>query len=202
MFNGIVEGTLKLLNKTFDSNSCVMEFERLEILDDLKIGGSIAINGVCLTATKLYDNKFITDVMPETLNVTTLGELTPGSIVNYERCMKLNSRIEGHLVKGHIDEVGVIEEIYHEGNAKIIKISVSENIAPYLIKKGSIAIDGMSITIISVENRCFTIGLIPHTVNNTIACFYQAGTKVNLEVDDMAKYMWNFMQNNLLSKVS
>ncbi|AIF80668.1 riboflavin synthase subunit alpha [endosymbiont of Acanthamoeba sp. UWC8] len=202
MFNGIVEGTLKLLSKTLNNNSCVMELERLETLDDLKIGGSIAINGVCLTVTELTNYKFVADLMPETLNVTALGDLKPGSIVNYERCMKLSSRIEGHLVKGHVDEIGVIEEIYDEGNAKIIKVSVSENIAPYLIKKGSIAIDGMSITIISVENKYFTVGLIPHTVNNTAARVYKAGTKVNLEVDDMAKYMWNFMQNNLLSKAS
>ncbi|MBA8667690.1 riboflavin synthase [Holosporaceae bacterium 'Namur'] len=202
MFNGIVEGTLKLLSKTLNNNSCVMEFERLETLNDLKIGGSIAINGVCLTVTELTNDKFIADIMPETLNVTALGGLVPGNMVNYERCMKLNSRIEGHLVKGHIDEVGLIEEIYHDGNAKIIKVSISENIQPYLIKKGSIAIDGMSITIISVGNKYFTVGLIPHTVNNTVARFYQAGTKVNLEVDDMAKYMWNFMQNNLLSKAS
>ncbi|WP_039456609.1 riboflavin synthase [Candidatus Jidaibacter acanthamoebae] len=200
MFNGIVEGTLKLLSKTLNNNSCVMEFERLVTLDDLKIGGSIAINGVCLTVTELTNDKFFADIMPETLNVTALGYLATGNAVNYERCLKLNARIEGHLVKGHIDEIGVIEEIYDEGNAKIIKVSISENIQPYLIKKGSIAIDGMSITIISVGNKYFTVGLIPHTVKNTVARVYKAGTKVNLEVDDMAKYMWNFMQNNLLSK--
>ncbi len=199
MFNGIVEGTLKVLSKKMGNKCCIMEFERLKSLHDLKVGGSIAINGVCLTVAQLSSSKFTADLMPETVAITNLKNLEVGSMVNYERCLKFDSRIEGHLVKGHVDETGIIMDIHQEGNAKIIKIKVSNKIFHYLITKGSIAIDGMSITIIDIGENYFTIGLIPHTTNYTIANQYKIGTEVNLEVDDMAKYMWNFIQNNLLN---
>jgi len=194
VFAGIVEemGAVKTLEKS-------MAAARLTILakivmDDLPLGASISVNGTCLTVVKRDDKEFTVDVSPETMGVTNLGKLSAGSPVNLERAMKLNERIGGHLVAGHVDGIGTIRERHQEGNGTAITIEASPEVLRYCIPKGSITVDGVSLTINEVSGRSFEVMIIPHTAKVTTLGIKQVGETVNLESDLIGKYVERLLQ--------
>ncbi|MBQ1971099.1 MAG: riboflavin synthase [Treponema sp.] len=189
MFTGIIEeiGTIKSINSNGISSQLCINANK--ILEDTKIGDSIAVNGVCLTVTSIKSNLFTADVMAETLRRSNLGSLIPQSKVNLERAMPANGRFGGHIVSGHIDGTGTIVETKPEGNAVWIKINCSDNLLKYIIHKGSITIDGISLTVAKVTDSDFSVSIIPHTAANTTLLQKKSGDVVNLENDVVGKYI-------------
>lgn len=189
MFTGIVEeiGTVVSIRKGVQSSQLTLQGD--VIFEDMHIGDSIAVNGVCLTVTARTDNTFTVDVMAETLRRSSLGKLVNGSKVNMERAMAANGRFGGHIVSGHIDGTGEIESFVREDNAMWVTIRTSAKILKYIIEKGSITIDGISLTIAYVDSRCFKVSLIPHTASNTTLLDKKTGDIVNLENDIVGKYI-------------
>ena len=167
MFTGIVEeiGTIRKIDKGVSSCSITVQADK--VLHGSQVGDSIAVNGVCLTATGISGNIFTADVMPETLRRSGLGQLTGGSRVNLERAMAAGGRFGGHIVSGHIDGTGTIRELKREDNAVWVTIDCSPKILRYIIEKGSIAIDGISLTVAYVDDTCFKVSIIPHTAGET-----------------------------------
>jgi riboflavin synthase len=159
------------------------------VLPGVKLGDSIAVNGVCLTVTEFNASTFVVDVMAETLKRTNLGRLVPGDRVNLERALRVGDRLGGHIVSGHIDGVGSILREEKQDIARIIEISAPPGVARYTIEKGSITVDGISLTIVSVTDHSFTLSLIPHTANMTTLGFKGVGDTVNLEADIIGKYV-------------
>lgn len=189
MFNGIVEaiGTINKINATHGSVD--FSISNPNDFDDWFVGASVAVNGVCLTVTRFTPYEFEVTAVPETLRVTNLSRLQQGDKVNLERAMKADSRMGGHYVQGHVDTVGEILAIESEGNALLVKIGVTPKITKYLVKKGYVGLDGMSITVIDVDQDWFTVTFIPQTQMATIIGHYQVGTKINIEVDILGKYV-------------
>ena len=189
MFTGIIEevGTVASIQK--GANSAVLTIQAHTILDDVKLGDSIAVNGVCLTVTALTPSTFSADVMHETLNRSSLGKLHSGSTVNLERAMAANGRFGGHIVSGHIDGIGVISQIGRDDNAIWYTIQADAGILRYIIEKGSIAIDGISLTVAKVSAKDFSVSIIPHTAANTTLAAKRSGDVVNLENDCIGKYV-------------
>ena len=187
MFTGIVEeiGTIRKIDKGVSSCSITVQADK--VLHGSQVGDSIAVNGVCLTATGISGNIFTADVMPETLRRSGLGQLTGGSRVNLERAMAAGGRFGGHIVSGHID--GTIRELKREGNAVWVTIDCSPKILRYIIEKGSIAIDGISLTVAYVDDTCFKVSIIPHTAGETTLLDGKPGKVVNLENDVVGKYV-------------
>jgi riboflavin synthase len=152
-------------------------------------GDSAAVNGVCLTAAELIDIGFVAEAMNETLNRTSLGELPPGSEVNLELPLRASDRLGGHVVQGHVDGVGEIAIITEDGFARLLEVTVPDELLRFIVRKGSIAVDGVSLTVVELNRRSFTVSLIPETLERTTLGAAQPGTKVNLEVDVLAKYV-------------
>ena len=194
MFAGIVEemGAVKLLEKSMTGTRLTILAKA--VMDDLPIGASVSVNGACLTVIKRNDKEFTVDVSPETMTVTNLGKLAAGSPVNLERAMKLNERIGGHLVAGHVDGVGTIRERHQEGNGTVITIEAPSEILRYCIPKGSITVDGVSLTINEVTGRSFSVMIIPHTAKVTTLGIKQQEDSVNLESDLIGKYVERLLQ--------
>ncbi|WP_177437091.1 riboflavin synthase [uncultured Ruminococcus sp.] len=194
MFTGIIEemGTVRRLNQS--PNRCELELSASKVLEGTQIGDSIAVNGVCLTVIRLGEEHFTADVMPETLRRSNLGQLKPGSKVNLERAMAANGRFGGHIVAGHIDGTGKILAMQPEGNAVLVTISVTPELLRYVVEKGSIAIDGISLTVAKVSHTDFTVSLIPHTGEETTLLKHRSGEIVNLETDIIGKYVEKLMQ--------
>ena len=194
MFTGIVEelGTVKKIKK--GANSAVFTIRAEKILDDLKTGDSVAVNGICLTVTACLEDGFTADVMHETLRRTNLGELKSGSKVNLERAMAANGRFGGHIVAGHVDGTGTISSMKKDDNAVWITIDTSAAILKYIISKGSITIDGVSLTVAKVDNKSFAVSVIPHTGQNTTLLDKKPGDTVNLENDMVGKYVEKLLQ--------
>ena len=185
MFTGIVEeiGTVKSVQ------SKVITIEANKIFDDLHLGDSVAVNGTCLTVSS-FDNKiFNADVTQETLNRTNLGSLKNGSRVNLERAMTLSGRFGGHIVSGHIDGVGSIKSMKKDDNAIILTIEVPRQLMKYIVEKGSVAVDGISLTVASLTDNTFSIAVIPHTLKETVLYYKKEGDKVNIENDVIGKYV-------------
>ena len=201
MFTGIVEeiGTVKSVQ------SKVITIEASKIFDDLHLGDSVAVNGTCLTVSS-FDNKiFNADVTQETLNRTNLGSLKNGSKVNLERAMTLSGRFGGHIVSGHIDGVGSIKSMKKDDNAIILTIEVSKHLMKYIVEKGSVAVDGISLTVASLTDNSFSIAVIPHTLKETVLYYKKEGDKVNIENDVIGKYverLLTFKEDNNDSKKS
>jgi riboflavin synthase len=197
MFSGIVAevGTVKAVEGGGDAVSLTIEAS--PVFADVAIGESIAVNGVCLTAVQRQGSMFAVDVSPETLRATNLGELRPGDGVNLERSLCLNDRIGGHLVSGHVDGVGTILEKRLEGNAIHYDIQVPEDLMRYLVPKGSIAIDGISLTVVGCFSTSFQITIIPHTAAVTTIGRKGIGATVNLECDMIGKYVERVLQVRL-----
>ena len=196
MFTGIIEemGTLSNIERNRDSMQ--LEICAKRILEDIHIGDSIAVNGVCLTVTDYTQNKFTADVMPETFMHTSLKTLRKGDRLNLERAMAANGRFGGHFVSGHVDGVGRIINRKERSNALYLDISISKQLHDFLINKGSITVDGTSLTLFNVENGTITISLIPHTQDKTILKEKKVGDFVNIECDLLAKYIVAYIQRN------
>lgn len=194
MFTGIIEevGTVKAV--TPGANAGEIMIGARKVLEDAKIGDSIAVNGVCLTVTRMTDSYFTADVMPETLRRSSLGTLHTGSVVNLERAMAANGRYGGHIVSGHIDGTGQILSSRREENAVWISLSAPEEILVLIVEKGSIAIDGISLTVAEVTADSFAVSIIPHTGSETTLLSKRPGDIVNLENDVVGKYVRALMQ--------
>ena len=194
MFTGIIEELGTVERVTRGRVSAILAIRAEAILSDLKIGDSVAVNGVCLTATSLTGHGFTADVMHETLDRSSLAGLGPGSPVNLERAMAADGRFGGHIVAGHVDGVGTIAAIEQDDNAIWFTITAPEQVLRYVVEKGSIAIDGISLTVARVDGQSFAISAIPHTVSVTTLAHRRVGDPVNLETDVLGKYVEKLLQ--------
>ncbi len=194
MFTGIIEeiGTVKSIKK--GTHSAVITIQASKILEDMKLGDSIAVNGVCLTTVDIGKNSYSADVMHETLKRTNLGELKSGSRVNLERAMAADGRFGGHIVAGHVDGTGVITSMKKDDNAVWMTVDTSPAILRYIIEKGSITIDGISLTVAGVDSHSFSVSVIPHTGVMTTLLDKKPGNTVNLENDMVGKYVEKLMK--------
>lgn len=195
MFTGIIEEVGKIKNIQGGTNY-KLTIGASKILEDIHLGDSIAVNGICLTAISWDNGSFTVDVMRETLERTSLHKLRAGSFVNLERALAANGRFGGHIVSGHIDGTGEIINIRRDANAVWYKIKTSEKIMEFIIEKGSIAIDGISLTVAKVDRSAFYVSVIPHTLENTILLRKKTGDIVNLENDIVGKYIKSFTDKN------
>lgn len=200
MFTGIVEemGTIRSIRK--GTHSAVLEIQAKVVLEDIHVGDSIAVNGVCLTATSFTPTTFTADVMHETLNRSSLAALRPGSRVNLERAMAANGRFGGHIVSGHVDGLGTVLSTQKDDNAIWYTIGASPEVLRYVVEKGSITIDGISLTVAKVDDQSFAISAIPHTVAVTVLQDRKPGDKVNLETDIIGKYVEKLLQPKEIPK--
>jgi riboflavin synthase len=194
MFTGIVEGTgiVKSISKVKSANRIAdkrIEIDLGKLRRGLRVGDSVSVNGTCLTATSILRNTAFFEVVKETTQRTSIGLLKAGDLVNLERSLRINDRIEGHIVLGHVDGVGKIEEIEKIPSETKIWIRVNKQIASLLVPKGSIAVDGISFTIVDVNNEVFSVALVPHTLAVTTFKAIRKGDKVNIEVDILSKYV-------------
>ncbi len=196
MFTGIVEETGIVRNIRKGAKSAVLTIEARKIFDDLKPGDSVATNGVCLTVTDRKNYSFTADVMNETLSRSSLGSLAIGSRVNLERALAANGRLGGHIVSGHIDGTGKIASIKKDDIAVWYTVKTTSKIMLYIIEKGSIAIDGISLTVAGVMKDSFLVSVIPHTAKETTLSEKKIGSTVNLENDIIGKYIEKFTRNN------
>jgi riboflavin synthase len=188
MFTGIIEETGTVKNITHGTFTKIV-IKCSKVLEETKIGDSIAVNGVCLTVTNISDESFAADVMPETMRASNLKDLKTGSIVNLERALQVGRRMGGHIVTGHIDCVGKIIEKRQEKNAFIFKIAINKEFTKYIARKGSIAVDGISLTVVEDGYDYFTVSVIPHTMLKTTLGYKGVGDSVNIEVDILSKYV-------------
>jgi len=190
MFTGIIQaiGSIQEVHSSDNGVSLKINSNTLDISDS-KIGDSIAVNGVCLTATQVSDNSFTADVSNETINCTTFSDLLIGDSVNLEKSLRIDQGIDGHLVSGHVDGIGKVQSINKDGDSSRIKILVEGDIIKYIAKKGSICINGVSLTVNSVEDNIFDVNIVPHTFSVTTLRDLSVGSNVNLEIDLIARYV-------------
>jgi len=193
MFTGIIEGlgTIKAIQPAEQGKRFTVEADF--ILDQTRIGDSICVSGACLTAVAVQGKRFSVDVSPETLAMTTFGNVKIGARVNLERALRLSDRLDGHLVSGHIDGTGVLKQKKSTGNAIVVTIEVSDSLSRYMIKKGSVAVDGISLTINTCGRDSFEVSIIPHTAKVTTIGFKNIGDSVNIETDMIGKYVERFV---------
>jgi len=196
MFTGIIEELGIVKNLQLRPTSAVMTIEAQKVMENTRIGDSIAVNGVCLTVTELALNHFTVDVMAETLAKTNLAELKRGNSVNLERALQLQSRLGGHLVSGHVDGVGTLQKITQVGIANVYEIIIPAGLLAYILPKGSVAVDGISLTVVEVTTHSFTVSLIPHTFQSTVLGSKRPGDKVNIETDLIGKYIAKLMNKD------
>jgi len=189
MFTGLIEATGSLANLERRGKLCRLRINSVLAQASLKLGESIAVNGVCLTLTGWDRNSFSADVSSETLEVTTLGRLKPGAQLNLERALRLCDRLGGHIVSGHVDAVGQLGSRVSEGEAQRLEFSLPAAISKYVASKGSICIDGISLTVNQVSQESFSVMIIPHTLETTTLRNMRAGESVNLESDILARYV-------------
>ena len=189
MFTGIVEEKGKVRYIQLTGESGILAVKARKVLEGTRIGDSIAVNGVCLTVTSIQPDGFTADVMAETIRRSNLGTLSSGSKVNLERAMAADGRFGGHIVSGHIDGTGVITDYTGEENAIWVTVTCDKKLLKYIIEKGSITIDGISLTVAYVDDRCFKVSIIPHTAEETTLIRRQTGAVVNLENDVIGKYV-------------
>jgi riboflavin synthase len=193
MFTGIIEEIGSISNIKQTGESIIMSIDAKKILQDVQLGDSIAVNGVCLTVTSFSEKQFTVDVMPETVKATSLRALKRGSKVNLERAMAAGGRFGGHFVSGHADGLGVIKSKKPVDNAVYYEIEVSSDILQFIIYKGSVTVDGTSLTVFGLSENSFTISLIPHTTSETIIGLKGTGDIVNIECDMLGKYIDHFL---------
>lgn len=195
MFTGIVEELGKIRSIQVKSQDAILEIQATDVLSDAKIGDSIAVDGACLTIRFLTSEAFTVDVSAETLRRTTLGERKVGDPVNLERSLRLSDRLGGHLVLGHVDEVATICGWKDEGDASLMQVTISRATKPYIAYKGSVTVDGVSLTVSNLHADAFEVALIPHTKDVTTLGTKRTGAKVNLEVDIVARYLETLLKN-------
>jgi riboflavin synthase len=188
MFTGLVQdlGTVAAVHATADG---VRVSVASPLAGELSEGDSVAVNGVCLTATAIADGRFEADVMNETLRRSSLAEVAPGSPVNLELPLRADDRLGGHFVQGHVDGVGTVRAAHEDGFARAVTFAAPPEVLRYVVEKGSIAVDGVSLTVTAVDDESFSVGLIPETLERTTLGAAAPGTPVNLEVDVLAKYV-------------
>lgn len=189
MFTGLVEELGKVKAIVRGVKSVRLTIQASKVISDVKLGDSIAVNGTCLTVVEYNNTCFTADVMPETVDSTALASLKNGAIVNLERTLSIGDRFGGHIVSGHIDGIGMIRAKDVNDNAVIVKIEAGPEVMRYIVKKGSIAIDGISLTIVENGQDWFTVSLIPHSASVTTLGFKKTGDTVNLEADVIGKYV-------------
>lgn len=189
MFTGIIEEIGVVKSIRMGAQSAVITIQAKKVMEDIHVGDSIAANGVCLTVTSFDKNSYSVDVMHETLRRTNLGTLKSGSRVNLERAMAADGRFGGHIVAGHVDDPGVITSMEKDDNAIWITIQTTPSVLKYIVEKGSITIDGISLTVAKVDDKSFAVSVIPHTGANTTLLEKKPGDTVNLETDMVGKYV-------------
>ncbi|WP_288774143.1 riboflavin synthase [Eubacterium ramulus] len=194
MFTGLIEevGTIQSVRR--GARSCVLTIGCRTVLEGSQIGDSIAVNGVCLTVTSMGGSYYTADVMAETMNRSSLGQLSTGAKVNLERAMPANGRFGGHIVSGHIDGTGTVQRIEPDDNAVWYTIAAKADLLRYIVEKGSITIDGISLTVAYVDEHCFKVSIIPHTQQVTALHDRKVGDIVNLECDIIGKYVEKLMR--------
>ncbi|MDF1612190.1 riboflavin synthase [Stygiobacter electus] len=193
MFTGLIEEVGKVLSILPISNGKTLKISANKIMDDIKLGDSISINGVCLTVKQLKEKDFEVDAVGETINKTTINLLKIGSFVNLERAIKMNQRLGGHLVLGHVNDIAVIRQIRKQGENYLLSIQIPDNLTRYAINEGSIAIDGISLTIAKIIDNILVISVIPYTWQETNLHLRKVGDRLNLEVDVISKYIEKFV---------
>jgi riboflavin synthase len=194
MFTGIIESVGKVTDADGDGQGKRFTFESSLITSDLQVGDSVAVNGVCLTAVSVDEDRFDVEAVIETLDRTNLGKVEIGDGVNLERAMPASGRFDGHVVQGHIDGVGVLDRIEPEGDGERWSISTRPEILRYIVEKGSVTVNGVSLTVASVDETGFKVALIPHTLEVTTFGGAAEGDAVNLEVDILAKYVERLLE--------
>ena len=197
MFTGIIQskGSIKEIFSSSDGARLKINTHALD-LSDTNVGDSIAVDGVCLTVTELTESSFTADVSNETLTCTTFSALKQGKNVNLERSLRVNQGIDGHLVSGHVDGIGAVNSIEKDGDSVRIKIEVQGDIIKYIAKKGSICINGVSLTVNSVENNFFDVNIVPHTLSATTLEDLSLQSNVNIEIDQIARYVERLLSQN------
>lgn len=195
MFTGIIEEIGVVQDIELNEKISKITISATEVLKGTKLGDSIATNGVCLTVTQLLNNGYKADVMGETIKRSNLGRLKKGSLVNLERALTLSSRLGGHMVSGHIDGIGKIVRVEKKDIATWYTITASKEILKYIVEKGSIAIDGISLTVAFVDSKCFKVSIIPHTGEETTLSTKKVNDEVNLECDLVGKYIEKLIKN-------
>lgn len=197
MFTGIIQskGSIKEIFSSSDGARLKINTNALD-LSDSKVGDSVAVDGVCLTVTELTESSFTADVSNETLTCTTFSALKQGKNVNLERSLRVNQGIDGHLVSGHVDGIGAVNSIEKDGDSVRIKIEVQGDIIKYIAKKGSICINGVSLTVNSVENNFFDVNIVPHTLSATTLGDLSLQSNVNIEIDQIARYVERLLSQN------
>jgi len=193
MFTGIIEELGRIKNIYRGSNATNITVECAKVLEDTKIGDSIAVNGICLTVTDIGSSSFSADIMPETVRRTGFQDTNISDNVNLERALKPTDRMGGHIVSGHIDGTGVISNITKESNAIWVTVTADNDILRYIIMKGSVTIDGTSLTVAHVDDVCFKVSLIPLTIDKTVIGLKKSGDVVNIECDVIGKYVEKFV---------
>ena len=189
MFTGIVEEVGSVVRISENG----MAIRAALVLEDLKIGDSISVNGACLTAVSQTGDGFAVDLSPETMRRTALGDLSPGSPVNLERALRASDRLGGHIVQGHVDGTGRVMSAKEEGDSIIFRVRTPKRLMPYVVEKGFIAVDGISLTVVKRGASSFTLAIIPYTLDNTNLKGLSTGVRVNLEADILAKYVENLL---------
>lgn len=202
MFTGIIQakGSIHEVHSSEKGAVLVINSSGLDLTDS-NVGDSIAVNGVCLTATELKKNSFTADVSQETLSCTTFSELTKGQHVNLEKSLRLNQGIDGHLVSGHVDGIGEVDSVYTEGVSTRLKIKAMSGLMKYIAKKGSICINGVSLTVNSVVGNIFDVNIVPHTFSATTLGSLNEKSKVNLEIDIIARHVEQLINHQIDSGV-
>lgn len=187
MFTGIVEevGTVAKIGPNG------MTVRAAKVMEDLKLGDSVAVNGACLTAVSQSEKEFSVDLSPETMRRTSLGDLGPGSPVNLERALRLSDRLGGHIVQGHVDGTGKVMSVKPDGDSTVISVRAPKRLMPYIVEKGFIAVDGISLTVVKRGTSSFTLAVIPFSLENTNLSQISVGDRVSLETDIVAKYVEN-----------
>ena len=193
MFTGIVEE----VGQVASLNDYRLALNAEKVLSDVKIGDSISVNGACLTVVEFDDAGFAVDLAPETLRRTSLGDAGPGAAVNLERALSASDRMGGHIVQGHVDATGTVTGLTPEADCYIMEIEAPDSLLPYIVEKGFIAVDGISLTVVQRTERRFTISVIPFTMQNTNLHQKAVGDRVNLEADILAKYVESLLESRL-----
>lgn len=189
MFTGIVEEIGRIAGIEKKADSMVLTIEGKKVLENTIVGDSISTNGICLTITSLGETYFTADIMPETLSRTSLEKITTGTEVNLERALTLNKPLGGHMVQGHIDGTGILSSLEKKGNSLLITLHAEPSLLKYIVEKGSVALDGTSLTVIEAKETSFTVSLIPQTMEDTILSKKKIGDRINIECDILGKYV-------------
>lgn len=193
MFTGIVESVGRVIERTPRGELTRIAVEAPAVTEGMAVGDSVAVNGACLTVVEVTPTTLAFEAVKETLDVTSLGDLVVGSPVNLERALRADARLDGHLVQGHVDAAGVVRDFEQRGDDVRLAVACGAEVLDYLVPKGSVAIDGVSLTLVGVDAEGFDVALIPHTLEATTLGARRPGDRVNLEVDVLAKYVKRYL---------